>query len=751
MATAQSKLDILINAKNNASPNVRQLTNDLQGLDKSAGNLAKGLGGIAAGAGVAGLAALATAAASAGMELARLSAMSQDVETVMGNLASQGGGSASAMMEGIRDASRGAISDYDLMLTANRAMLLGVAQNTDQMVALMDVARARSQALGVTTAEAFGDIVTGIGRMSPLILDNLGIVVDQEAANRAYADSIGKVASELTEQEKKQALVNAVIKDSAGLVAANVAAGDDMASKFERMDASLANAKSALGELFSPVAAVVAEQIANAAQSAADAMQNMTQENVQARQEVASLDAQLLGLENDIGQLERGLRQLRDAGQEGSATYREHAAELARVQAEAARVRGEVQALIPSVQLAAQDFTTVSMTADQARQALGLLGDEAGTTGSKMLQMGADALAAMEQFDMYLGNLRSIESAIGGAAKAAGVLYASEQGAASGLLRQRGLTQQLETQVELWEAQGYTQKEIAEVLLPSMVSQINEVDRATFKTATGTQKISDEAREAERAFNDLRSSVEGVLRGALDPGVGVDPDAMLEKLGIPRADAINENARRLADIAANGLKGQDWLGAFANEVPDIWRMIRTAQNPQEEAAYLLRDFQDGLLASAIDRDKAKEIVRRQILGDRNMAEMAREIAEELAAEMGVPLQEAMAASKSALGGGGGGTGVGTEAAQSFADGAQVGMEERNGGGAMVDTFVAQMRASYSKLALAGRDAGKQWGDGFLAAVGENVPAPLINLLTTLVTPGVMAQFAQRGTLTGAVP
>src|SRR5690606_916954 len=112
-------------------------------------------------------------------------------------------------------------------------------------------------------------------------------------------------------------------------------------------------------------------------------------------------------------------------------------------------------------------------------------------------------------------------------------------------------------------------------------------------------------------------------------------------------------------IAANGLKGQDWLDAFASEVPDIWRMIRTAQNPQEEAAHLLRDFQDGLLTAAIDRDKAKEIVRRQILGDRNLAEMAREIAEELAAEMGIPLQEAMAASRTALIGGGSRTGVGS--------------------------------------------------------------------------------------------
>lgn len=748
MATAQSKLDILINAKNNASPAVKQVTGDLAGMDKAAGGLARGLGGLAMGAGIAaGIVAIGTAAGSAAMEMARLSAYSQDVETAMGSLASQGGGSAAAMLEGIREASRGAISDYDLMLTANRAMLLGVAQSTEQMVQLMDVARARSQALGVSTAEAFGDIVTGIGRMSPLILDNLGIVVDQAQANEVYAASIGKAVAALTEQEKKQALVNAVIKDSAQLVAQNVAAGDDAASNFERMDAAIANAKDALGQLFQPAMVVVARAIADAAQAAADGMTQMAEnaKNVP----MVELGSQMAYLSGEIEFQRTQLHDLAAAGLEGSEMYRAVQAEIARLTTELNQARAAHDSLIPSIQLVQQDFEFLSMSAEEARAAIAAAGDESAATGSKLANMSLDARLAAEALDAVVSASLNIDSQIGNAAKAAGVLFAGEQGGAAGLARQSALTQELKTQVGLWETQGYTQQQINEVLLPGMVSQIQDADRAVFRTATGTAKISDEAREAQQAFEDLRGSVEGVLRGALDPGVGVDPDAVLESLGIPRADAINENARRLADIAANGLKGQDWLGAFQNEVPDIWEMIRLAANPQEEAAHLLRDFQDGLLTSAIDRDKAKEIVRRQILGDRNMAQMAQEIASELAAEMGVPLQQALSAAQGALGAGGGGGGAGSEAAQSFADGADLGMQETDGGGRMVDTFVAQMRASYSKLATAGRDAGKQWGDGFLAVVGESVPPQLISLLSTLVTPQVMAQFAQRGTLTGA--
>ena len=270
------------------------------------------------------------------------------------------------------------------------------------------------------------------------------------------------------------------------------------------------------------------------------------------------------------------------------------------------------------------------------------------------------------------------------------------------------------------------------------------------------------AREAEKAnnavaksvdtlsaeYSNLQSKVQGVLSGALDPGVGVDPDDVLAALGFPREDEINENARRLADIAKNGLKNQEWLDEFQREVPDIWQMIRLAQNPQEEAARLLRDFQDGLLTSPIDKEKAKEIVKRQILGEQNMAALANEIATELAAEMGIPLQQALAATQGTIGGG---AGAGAAAASTFSEAAAAGLADENGGGVFVDTFIEQMRSRYSLLQTAGRDAAKAWGEAFTGYAAEHVPMALIEILATLVTPAVQARLNQQSTMTGAVP
>src|SRR5690606_18901195 len=146
---------------------------------------------------------------------------------------------------------------------------------------------------------------------------------------------------------------------------------------------------------------------------------------------------------------------------------------------------------------------------------------------------------------------------------------------------------------------------------------------------------------------------------------------------------------------------QDWLGEFAKEAPDIWQAIRMASNPQEEAAFLLRDFQDGLRPDLIDKGRAKELVRRMIRGEANMAELAREISEELAAEMGIPLQAALSKSQAALGIGG--SGAGAEIGEARGKGAADAMTSGNKGAEAVDAFISNMRGVYNRLNTAGFD------------------------------------------------
>lgn len=181
-----------------------------------------------------------------GVALAKLGAQSKRMRTSFMELARQAGASGNAILESLRSASRGTIEDTSLMLSANRAMMLGLGADSEQLGKLMQVAAFRGKAMGLTVQQAFSDMTTGIGRKSIMILDNLGIVGLQMDKTTTQAEIMAQVIS----QGMKQ------------IVAAGGAAGDE-AEAFERMNASIANVKAALGELFAPTVASGAQALAD--------------------------------------------------------------------------------------------------------------------------------------------------------------------------------------------------------------------------------------------------------------------------------------------------------------------------------------------------------------------------------------------------------------------------------------------------------------------------------------------------------
>jgi len=109
-------------------------------------------------------------------------------------------------LNSFRKASQGMVSDMDLMQTANRAALLGVTTDVGKLSGLMVTARLRGREMGMSMTDAFNDIVTGIGRSSPLILDNLGIKIP---------DALTEAMKSMSEAKKMQTLLNFAIKDGA--------------------------------------------------------------------------------------------------------------------------------------------------------------------------------------------------------------------------------------------------------------------------------------------------------------------------------------------------------------------------------------------------------------------------------------------------------------------------------------------------------------------------------------------------------
>jgi len=156
------------------------------------------------------------------------------------SLARSMGLSYASILNSVRTTSLGMVSDADLVASTNRALMLGVAKDADTMGQLMEVAAIRGRAMGLSTQQAFDDIVTGIGKASPQILDNLGIITDADVTYSNYAASIGKAADELSKAEKQQALLNAVLESTKPLLEANNLEMDT-AGKWEAMQAAQTN------------------------------------------------------------------------------------------------------------------------------------------------------------------------------------------------------------------------------------------------------------------------------------------------------------------------------------------------------------------------------------------------------------------------------------------------------------------------------------------------------------------------------
>ena len=151
-------------------------------------------------------------------QFAKQASQLQAMETAFTNL--QGGTeNASIAMDKLRSATDGTMSNFDLFQQANNAMVLGITKNSDEMAEMFDMAQRLGRSLGVDTRRSVESLVTGIGRQSRLMLDNIGIIVDSNKAYEKYAKELGKTASKLTDAEKKQAFLNATLESARKKVA----------------------------------------------------------------------------------------------------------------------------------------------------------------------------------------------------------------------------------------------------------------------------------------------------------------------------------------------------------------------------------------------------------------------------------------------------------------------------------------------------------------------------------------------------
>lgn len=168
----------------------------------------KGLGGLVAA--YAGAAATSFALQAAFTGLANAARSIQTVEGLT-SLAAASGLAGQEILASTQKITKGQLSLVESAQQVNLALSAGF--NTSQIEGLSEVALKASRALGRDLGDAYTRVVRGSAKMETELLDELGIYTKIEPATRAYALAIGKTVSQLTEYERRQAFVNAVVAE----------------------------------------------------------------------------------------------------------------------------------------------------------------------------------------------------------------------------------------------------------------------------------------------------------------------------------------------------------------------------------------------------------------------------------------------------------------------------------------------------------------------------------------------------------
>ena len=200
------------------------------------------------------------------VRFAQESARVKNMETAFNEL-SGGVGNATVSLEKLRQATDGTMSSFDLFQQANNAMILGVTKNSDEMAEMFDMAQRLGRALGRDTASSVESLITGIGRQSRLMLDNIGIIVKSDEAYKSYANEIGKSVNKLTDAEKKQAFFNATLESARQKLKSLPDETLTTQDRFDQLSSSTSELTLAIGNALTPVltkAAVALTKVVNA-------------------------------------------------------------------------------------------------------------------------------------------------------------------------------------------------------------------------------------------------------------------------------------------------------------------------------------------------------------------------------------------------------------------------------------------------------------------------------------------------------
>jgi|GEM_PF-2853441 len=257
-----AEVQIILKAVDEASSTIEKVSSHFAGLGKALGAFGKAAA-LGLGTATGAFAALGGAIAKFTIDAAPVAGIKASFE----GLAESAGVAASEMLAALEKASAGMISQRDLMVSFNRAAQLVSLDFAKNLPEAMQYLRKVAASTGESLDYLLNSLVVGVGRLSPMILDNLGIQIQLTDAYERYAKQLGKSVEELTKQEQQTAVMNAVLEKLRENTAALPDITDSAQAAWAGLRATWQNLTNQLGLHFVPTLATLSNTVLSLAQT----------------------------------------------------------------------------------------------------------------------------------------------------------------------------------------------------------------------------------------------------------------------------------------------------------------------------------------------------------------------------------------------------------------------------------------------------------------------------------------------------
>jgi len=252
---ATSRVQVIIDAKDNASRVLKGFQGSLNALGRSASNVGadfRNLGKIALVAGV-GLAALAV---KAGMSAARIEELGFALHAIAkaNNISTEAANESVKSLRGMNIAHAKAIQITSLFIQSQLEL-------TDA-TKLANAAKDLAVIAGLDSSEATETLTRAIVMQRPMLLKQFGIVKGLDQIYKDYTETTGRAAGELTELEKRQAFLNAILGAGEKVMGTYDAAMGSVSKRYRSLTGRIIpDFVAQIGKAFDPALKVVIDDI----------------------------------------------------------------------------------------------------------------------------------------------------------------------------------------------------------------------------------------------------------------------------------------------------------------------------------------------------------------------------------------------------------------------------------------------------------------------------------------------------------